>query len=87
MQPRWVLGGIQGDKVTICFGSQREVGLAIKVPKKIKPMLEEFQRIVHDELPDEMPPMRDIQHHIDLIPEASLHNLPHYWVNPKESEV
>jgi len=38
----------------------KEVGPAIEVPEKMKPMLEEFQRIVHDELPDEVSPMRDI---------------------------
>ena len=39
---------------------KEEVGPAIEVPEKMKPMLEEFQRIVHEQLPDEVPPMRDI---------------------------
>ena len=63
---------------------KEKVGATIEVPEKMKPMLEEFQRIVHDELPNELPPIRDIQHDIDLIPRAGLPNLPHYWINTKE---
>ena len=61
-----------------------EVRPSVEVPEKIKPILEEFQRIVHNELPDELPPMRDIQYHINLIPGASLPNLSHYRMTQRE---
>ena len=61
--------------------------IVIEVPEKMNSMLEEFKKVVHDELSNELPPMRDIQHHIDLIHGTSLSNLPYYQMNPKKSEI
>jgi len=66
---------------------KEEIVLAIEIPEKMKSILEEFQRIVHYKLPNELSPMRDIQYHIDLILGASLPSLPHYRMNLWESEV
>ena len=56
------------------------------LPVEIKEMLEDYQDIVVDDLPNALPLKRNISHHIDLIPEASLPNKASYWMTPKENE-
>ena len=42
---------------------EEEVAPSIEVFEKMKSMLEEFKRVVHDKLPEKLPSMRDIQYH------------------------
>lgn len=47
-------------------------------------LLDEFKDTMPDYLPDELPPLRDIQHAIDLVRGSQLPNLSHYRMNPVE---
>jgi hypothetical protein len=49
-------------------------------------MLKEFQNIMPDKVPNRLPPMREVQHAIDLIPGSTLPNLLHYRMSPTENE-
>jgi hypothetical protein len=44
------------------------------LPEEIQELLENFADIVVDELLSSLPPIRSINHHIDLVPEENLLN-------------
>ncbi|KAJ9535151.1 hypothetical protein OSB04_un001769 [Centaurea solstitialis] len=49
------------------------------------PLLEEFKDVFPSNLPPELPPLRGIEHHIDLIPGAPLPNKPAYRCDPEKT--
>ena len=54
--------------------------------EEIQELLENFADIIVDESPHSLPPIKSINHHIDLIPEANLPNKVAYRLIPRENE-
>lgn len=57
------------------------------IPREVQPLLVEFADITSSVMPDGRPPLWDIQHHIDLVPDVSLPNLPYYRMSPQKNVI
>ncbi|KAK4855125.1 hypothetical protein QYF36_004243 [Acer negundo] len=64
----------------------KETSAELEVPEAAAPLISEFGDVFLEKLPEELSPLRDIQHHIDLEPGAMLPNKPHYRMSPTEHE-
>ncbi|CAA7393265.1 unnamed protein product [Spirodela intermedia] len=53
---------------------------------EVEGILSEYADVLLEELPRELPLLRHIQHAINLVPGASLPNLPHYRIEPAKYE-
>ncbi|KAI9187093.1 hypothetical protein LWI28_024339 [Acer negundo] len=72
------------ETVYVLMGKETQADM--EVPSVAVPLISEFADVFPEELPEGLPPLRDIQHHIDLEPGAMLPNKPHYRMSPTEHE-
>jgi hypothetical protein len=56
------------------------------LPSAVSNVLQAFDDVFLEEVPAGLPPLRGIEHQIDLIPGASLPNRPPYRTNPEETK-
>ncbi|KAK1602325.1 hypothetical protein QYE76_048159 [Lolium multiflorum] len=72
--------------VLICKGLSSETNDLTNIPSSLLSLLKEFQDVFPDELPHGLPPLRGIEHRIDLIPGAPLPNRAAYRTNPEDTK-
>ncbi|XP_020683447.1 uncharacterized protein LOC110100337 [Dendrobium catenatum] len=58
-----------------------------ELPSEVQPVLDEFPDVWVEELPAGLPPLREVQHAVDLLPGAVLPNRPPYRLRPDEHMV
>ena len=72
--------------VLLCKGEDVKTNTSQPLPLVLSSLLQEFEDGFPDELPPSLPPLRGIEHRIDLIPGAPLPNKAPYHVNPEETK-
>jgi hypothetical protein len=58
--------------------------ITMPLPRTITNLLHEFKDVFSAKIPLRLPPLRGIEHQIDLIPGAMLPNCAAYRTNPKD---
>lgn len=72
--------------VLVCKDNAPQTNTSHALHLVLSSLLQEFHDVFPDELPPGLPPLRGIEHRIDLIPGASLLNKAPYRVNPEETK-
>ena len=73
-------------KIVFVLVAKQVSGEEVSLPPQMKEILEEFTDVFSKELPKGLPPIRGIEHQIDLIPGFALPNRPAYRCNPEEAK-
>ncbi|XP_074292223.1 uncharacterized protein LOC141619091 [Silene latifolia] len=72
----------QEQPVLILLSKEIHGDVEHQLPAKVRPLLEQYQDVFPAELPSGLPPLRGIEHQIDLVPGSVLPNRPAYRCDP-----
>ena len=56
------------------------------IPSVVVSLMQEFDDVFPEDIPNGLPPLRGIEHQIDLVPRASIPNRPANRSNPEETK-
>jgi Reverse transcriptase (RNA-dependent DNA polymerase)/RNase H-like domain found in reverse transcriptase/Retrotransposon gag protein/Integrase zinc binding domain/Integrase core domain/Zinc knuckle len=72
--------------ILVCKDTLLSANDLTSVPSVVARVLQEYEDVFPEETPAGLPPLRGIEHQIDLIPGAALPNRPAYRTNPEETK-
>ncbi|XP_024010476.1 uncharacterized protein LOC112085490 [Eutrema salsugineum] len=58
----------------------------LELPPEVEALIKRFEDVFPEEIPPGLPPLRGIEHQIDLVPGQPLPNKAAYRINPEESK-
>ncbi|XP_020691683.1 uncharacterized protein LOC110106223 [Dendrobium catenatum] len=61
--------------------------VCVEIPTAVRDIIQCYKEVWPAALPNELPPLRNLQHQINFQPGANLPNLPHYKMSPREHEI
>ena len=73
----------KNEDVFVLFAKKEHEQLG-EFPDSVQPILREYEDLILEEIPAGLPPLRGIQHRIDLILGSSLPNKAAYRLNPRQ---
>ncbi|XP_074304993.1 uncharacterized protein LOC141639914, partial [Silene latifolia] len=72
----------QEQPIVVMLSKQVQKEESNEVPAEVKPLNQKYMEVFPAELPSGLPPLRGIEHHIDLVPGSVLPNRPAYRCDP-----